>query len=58
MEIQTCVEWMVPFAMALKNTGFDFIKKFELEHEKVMIQTHTTNLNLLVNILLIIFLIN
>ncbi|KAH7642346.1 g1/s-specific cyclin-e1-like protein [Dermatophagoides farinae] len=44
-QLQTCVEWMVPFAIAIKNAGLDFLT--DLNNEKSMIQTHTISLELL-----------
>nr|XP_027198559.1 G1/S-specific cyclin-E1-like [Dermatophagoides pteronyssinus] len=46
-ELQSCVEWMVPFAIAIKNVGLSFLK--DLNNEKSMIQTHTISLELLHN---------
>ena len=46
-ELQSCVEWMVPFAIAIKNVGLSFLK--DLNNEKSMIQTHTISLELLVS---------
>ncbi|OTF78269.1 hypothetical protein BLA29_011317 [Euroglyphus maynei] len=36
---------MVPFAIAIKNVGLDFLK--DLNNERSMIQTHTISLELL-----------
>ncbi|KAI7687082.1 G1/S-specific cyclin-E1, partial [Sarcoptes scabiei] len=46
-ELQPCIEWMVPFAIAIKNAGFDFLDSFE--NNKAMIQIHTISLDILHN---------
>lgn len=46
-ELQPCIEWMVPFAIAIKNAGFDFLDSFE--NNKAMIQIHTISLDILVS---------
>lgn len=48
-EMSTCIEWMIPFAIAIKNEGLDFVEKLLEDAEKsITTQSHTVNLDLLV----------
>lgn len=50
-EMRSCIEWMIPFAIAIKNEGLDFIDKIPLEDDPKCtdIQKHTVSLELLKN---------
>lgn len=53
-EMRSCIEWMIPFAIAIKNEGLDFIDKIPLEDDPKCtdIQKHTVSLELLVSFIL------
>lgn len=48
-EMSSCIEWMIPFAIAIKNEGLDFVEKLLEDADKsITTQSHTVNLDLLV----------
>jgi hypothetical protein len=53
-EIRECVVWMIPFALAIKDEGFDNPKlqqKFDKDSQSLLnIQCHTVDLQLLVRL--------
>jgi hypothetical protein len=53
-EIRDCVFWMIPFALAIKDEGFDNPKlqqKFDKDSQSLLsIQCHTVDLQLLVRL--------
>jgi len=54
-EIRDCVIWMIPFALAIRDEGFDspkFQQKFNEDAPTLNIQSHTVDLQLLVRIAL------
>ena len=49
-EMSSCIEWMIPFAIAIKNEGLDFVNKLPLEEDRsTTTQSHTVSLDLLVS---------
>lgn len=49
-ELSSCIEWMIPFAIAIKNEGLDFVYKLLVDEEKcTTVQSHTVSLDLLVS---------
>ncbi len=58
-EIRDCVVWMIPFALAIKDEGFDNPKlqqKFDNDSQSLLnIQCHTVDLQLLVRLTHILF---
>lgn len=65
-QIQECILWMTPFALAIRDEGFDLLRlqKHELIEKMPNIQAHTVDLKLLVSLLvdhfdlLILFILN
>lgn len=48
-EMTTCISWMIPFALAIKNEGLDFVNRLPLDGTTTTLQTHTISLELLVS---------
>lgn len=49
-ELSSCIEWMIPFAIAIKNEGLDFVNNLPTDDTQLTtIQNHTVSLELLVN---------
>ncbi len=50
-EMSACIEWMIPFAIAIKNEGLEFVDKLleDSSDRSITIQSHTVNLDLLVS---------
>ncbi|KAH9394559.1 G1/S-specific cyclin-E1 [Tyrophagus putrescentiae] len=48
-EMSACIEWMIPFAIAIKNEGLEFVDKLleDSSDRSITIQSHTVNLDLL-----------
>lgn len=55
-DISNCIDWMIPFALAIKNNGIDFLNSLTIETgdnkkvKPIFIQPHTINLELLVSL--------
>lgn len=49
--MSACIEWMIPFAIAIKNEGLEFVDKLleDSSDRSITIQSHTVNLDLLVS---------
>lgn len=58
-QIQECILWMTPFALAIRDEGFDLLRlqKHEFIEKMPNIQVHTVDLKLLVSLSYFIILI-